>query len=187
MVHAWAWILLGSVASSPEAASSMVAVESLVPSGGGNEVLGGRRRLRHRASHGAPSGAGHDACTILCISCRSSHPQCASHPGMPPKNNNPTHQARKLCLPELWPHDLSLVNLCIPRLESPGSFSYKWPAASIMVSTPIKWLVRRFSFPGIRSPADLRNDTLISRFQRHAVIIHVQNQNRNAARFRTVR
>ena len=46
------------------------AVESLVLSGGGNEVLGGRRRLRHRASHGTPRGAGHDACTILCIRCR---------------------------------------------------------------------------------------------------------------------
>ena len=61
------------------------AVKSLVLSGGGNEVLGGRRRLRHRASHGAPRGAGHDACCILCIRCRSSDRQCALHPGMPPE------------------------------------------------------------------------------------------------------
>ena len=41
------------------------AVESLVLSGGGNEVLGGRRRLRHRASHGAPRGAGDDSPSTL--------------------------------------------------------------------------------------------------------------------------
>ena len=123
MVHAWAWILWGSVASSPEAASSMVVVESLVLSGGGNEVLGGRRRFRYRASHGAPRGAGHDACTVLCIRCRSSHPQCALHPGMPPKNNNPTHQARKLCLPELRPRKLSFANLYVPSLANPGIFT----------------------------------------------------------------
>ena len=53
------------------ARSSVVyeAVESLVLSGGDNEVLGGRWRLRHRASRGAPGAAGHDACTILCIRC----------------------------------------------------------------------------------------------------------------------
>ena len=99
------------------------AVEPLVLSGGGNELLGGRRRLRHRASHGAPRGAGHDACAILCIRCRSSNLRCTLHPGTLSKNNIPTHQAQKLCLPELRPRKLSLANLYVPRLASPGIFT----------------------------------------------------------------
>ena len=98
-------------------------VEPLVLSGGGNEVLGGRRRLRHRASHGAPRGAGRDARAILCIKCRSSILRCTLQPRIPYKTNIPTHQVQKLCLREPRPRKFSLANLHVPRLASSGIFT----------------------------------------------------------------